>query len=109
MAPALTEPLLELLAPFDMHGAGWVFDGELIALDEHDGRPVQDFAAVGRAVFSRDRAACPRLRCVAFDVLAASGDGEVQSRPGDAGRAVPRQPESCYRGTRDWLDWPQIG
>jgi ATP-dependent DNA ligase len=78
---SLTEPLLDLLAPFATLGAGWVFDGELIALDVHDGHPVQDFAAVGRAVFGRDRAACSRLQYVAFDVLAAGGDGDVQTRP----------------------------
>jgi bifunctional non-homologous end joining protein LigD len=76
----LTEPLRELLAPFETLGAGWVFDGELIALDDHDGRPVQDFAAVGRAVFGRDRTAGSRLQYVAFDVLAAGGDGDIQGR-----------------------------
>ena len=77
---SLTEPLCDLLAPFETLGGGWVFDGELIALDDHDGDPVQDFAAVGRAVFGRDRTACSRLQYVAFDVLAA-GDGDVQTRP----------------------------
>ena len=36
---SLTEPLSELLAPLAALGAGWVFDGELIALNDHDGRP----------------------------------------------------------------------
>jgi hypothetical protein len=66
-----TEPLLELLAPFAALGDGWVFDGELIALDDHDRRPIQNFAAIGRAVFGRDGAAAARLHYVAFDPLAA--------------------------------------
>ena len=48
---SLTEQLRELLEPFSALDAGWVFDGELIALTNRDGRPAQDFAAVGRAVF----------------------------------------------------------
>jgi ATP-dependent DNA ligase len=95
---SLTEPLLDLLAPFETLGAGWVFDGELIALDDHDGHPVQDFAAVGRAVFGRDRTACSRLQYVAFDVLAAGGDGDVQTRPWrDARRPLPTGPSATHR------------
>jgi ATP-dependent DNA ligase len=78
---SLTEPLRELLAPLEALGSGWVFDGELIALDDHDGRPVQDFAAVGRAAFGRDRTACSRVQYVAFDVLATGDGGDVQTRP----------------------------
>ena len=62
---SLTASLGELLAPFAALGAGWVFDGELIALSDRDGSPVQDFAAVGRAVFGGDRgaiAACTTSR-----------------------------------------------
>ena len=51
---SMTEPLDELLEPFSALDTGWVFDGELIALADRDGDPVQDFAAVGRAVFGRD-------------------------------------------------------
>jgi ATP-dependent DNA ligase len=68
---SLTEPLRELLAPFAAFRDGWVFDGELIALDDRDGRPFQDFAAVGRAVFGGDRGAAAGLHYVAFDLLAA--------------------------------------
>jgi ATP dependent DNA ligase domain len=80
-ARALTEPLGELLAPLGALGAGWVFDGELIALDDRAGDPVQDFAAVGRAVFGSGRAASARLHYVAFDLLAAGDDGDIQHQP----------------------------
>ena len=94
---SLTEPLRELLAPFAALGDGWVFDGELIALDDCDGRPVQDFAAVGRAVFGRDRAAAARLHYVAFDLLAA-GDAATSNTAlaaayRAAGRPLPRRRE----------------
>jgi ATP-dependent DNA ligase len=62
-------------------GAGWVFDGELIALSDRDASPAQDFAAVGRAVFGGDRDAVARLHYVAFDVLAAGDAGDIQARP----------------------------
>ena len=78
---SLTEPLRDLLAPLGALGAGWVFDGELIALDESDAIPVQDFAAVGRAVFGGHSDAVARLHYVAFDVLAAGDDGDIQARP----------------------------
>jgi ATP-dependent DNA ligase len=78
---SLTEPLRELLTPFSALGAGWVFDGELIALEDRAGHPVQDFAAVGRAVFGRDRAASGRLHYVAFDLLTAGDQGDIQHRP----------------------------
>jgi ATP-dependent DNA ligase len=48
---------------------GTILDGELNALSEQDGRPVQDFAAVRRAVFTADIASQRMLRYVAFDVL----------------------------------------
>jgi ATP-dependent DNA ligase len=66
---SLTEPLRELLAPFSALGAGWVFDGELIALADRDNGPVQDFAAVGRAVFGGDTDARSRRHYVTFDLL----------------------------------------
>jgi bifunctional non-homologous end joining protein LigD len=78
---SLTEPLRELLAPVAALSDGWVFDGELIALGDHNGRPVQDFAGVGRAVFGRDRAAASRLHYVAFDLLAAGNAGDIQHAP----------------------------
>ena len=77
----MTEPLRDLLASFEALGAGWVFDGELIALDDRGGGPVQDFAGVGRAVFGRDRAAAARLHYVAFDLLAAGNAGDIQDLP----------------------------
>jgi len=78
---SLTEPLRGLLAPLGSLGAGWVFDGELIALEDRAGHPIQDFAAVGRAVFGRDRAANARLHYVAFDLLAAGDAGDIQHHP----------------------------
>jgi ATP-dependent DNA ligase len=78
---SLTKPLRELLAPFSALGAGWVFDGELIALADRDGGPVQDFAAVGRAVFGGDTEARSQLHYVAFDVLLTDGGGDVQCQP----------------------------
>jgi hypothetical protein len=58
-----------------------VFDGELIALSDRGGDPVEDFAAVGRAVFGHDPAAAAQLHYVAFDVLAAGARGDVQHHP----------------------------
>jgi bifunctional non-homologous end joining protein LigD len=78
---SLTADLGELLAPLAELGAGWVFDGELIALSDRDGSPVQDFAAVGRAVFGGDQEAIARLHYVAFDVLAAGATGDIQAHP----------------------------
>jgi bifunctional non-homologous end joining protein LigD len=78
---SLTASLGELLAPMTAAGAGWVFDGELIALSERDGSPVQDFAAVSRAVFGGDKEAIARLHYVAFDVLAAGDGGDIQALP----------------------------
>ncbi len=79
---SLSSRLEQLLAPVVEHlGHGWVFDGELIALGDCDGRPVQDFAAVGRAVFGGDQDAIDRLHYVAFDVLVAGEIGDVRSWP----------------------------
>jgi bifunctional non-homologous end joining protein LigD len=78
---SLTEQLRELLEPFRALGAGWVFDGELIALTNRDGRPAQDFAAVGRAVFGGASEARAQLHYVAFDLLAAGTDNDIRSQP----------------------------
>jgi ATP-dependent DNA ligase len=78
---SMTEPLRELLTPFSALGAGWVFDGELIALADRDGGPVQDFAAVGRAVFGGDAEVRSQLHYVAFDVLLAGTGGDVRCQP----------------------------
>jgi bifunctional non-homologous end joining protein LigD len=78
---SLTANLGELLAPMAAVGAGWVFDGELIALSDREGSPVQDFAAVGRAVFGGDQEAIASLHYVAFDVLATSDGGDIQASP----------------------------
>jgi ATP-dependent DNA ligase len=51
-----------------------VFDGELVAVAERDGCPVQDFAAVSRAVIGGSTVAMSRLQFVAFDVLASAGE-----------------------------------
>ena len=75
---SLSASLGELLAPLAGLGAGWVFDGELIALTDRAGSPTQDFAAVGRAVFGGDQEAIARLHYVAFDVLAAGDGGDIQ-------------------------------
>jgi ATP-dependent DNA ligase len=50
-----------------------VFDGELVAIAEREGRPAQDFAAVTRAVFAGE-ARGARLQFVAFDILRHSGE-----------------------------------
>src|ERR1019366_8405397 len=71
---SLTGPLGELLDPFSGTPPGSVFDGELVVIAERDGHAVQDFAAVGRAVFTRDRAAATQLRFVAFDLLELAGE-----------------------------------
>ena len=76
----LTARLGSLLAPFTDVAPGTTFDGELVAVTERDGQPAQDFAAVTRAVFTGRHAATERLRFVAFDVLAVSGQ-DVRPRP----------------------------
>jgi bifunctional non-homologous end joining protein LigD len=77
----LTTRLGDLLDPFIDVAPGSVFDGELVALTQRDGRPVQDFAAVGRAVFGANDAAAQCLHYVAFDLLAGPGVGDLRSRP----------------------------
>ena len=71
---SLTGRLGRLTAAFEEAPAGSVFDGELVAIAERDGRPVQDFAMVGRAVLRGDIAAAEHLRFVAFDLLALAGE-----------------------------------
>ena len=53
-ATNLTARLGALTAAFAHAPAGSVFDGELVAVSERDGHPVQDFAAVCRAVMRGD-------------------------------------------------------
>jgi bifunctional non-homologous end joining protein LigD len=65
----LTGNVGDLLAAFAGVAPGTVFDGELVALSERDGRPAQNFAVVCRAVLSNDSRAAEQLRYVAFDVL----------------------------------------
>jgi DNA ligase 1 len=77
---SLTARLAELLAPFAEVPAGSVFDGELVAIAERAGRPVQDFAAVGRAVFGGVAAAAAQLRFVAFDLLELAGE-DLRQQP----------------------------
>ncbi len=77
---SLTARLGGLAATFDQTPAGSVFDGELVAIAERDGRPVQDFAMVARAVLRGDMAAAQHLRFVAFDLLALAGE-DLRGRP----------------------------
>jgi ATP-dependent DNA ligase len=77
---SLTGRLGALTAAFADTPAGSVFDGELVAIGERDGRPVQDFAMVARAVLRGDIAAAEHLRFVAFDLLALAGE-DLRGRP----------------------------
>jgi ATP-dependent DNA ligase len=58
----LTGNVGDLLAAFAGVAPGTVFDGELVALSERDGRPAQNFAVVCRAVLSNDSHAAEQLR-----------------------------------------------
>jgi bifunctional non-homologous end joining protein LigD len=71
---SLTARLGDLTDAFAEAPPGSVFDGELIVVSERDGRPVQDFAAVCRAVLRGDATAAEDLRFVGFDVLALDGE-----------------------------------
>jgi ATP-dependent DNA ligase len=71
---SLTGRLGRLTAAFEDAPAGSVFDGELVAIAQRDGRPVQDFAMVSRAVLRGDIAAAEHLRFVGFDLLALAGE-----------------------------------
>jgi bifunctional non-homologous end joining protein LigD len=76
----LTARLGRLAAAFADAPAGSVFDGELVAISEQGGRPVQDFAAVCRAVLRGDASAAEDLRFVGFDLLALGGE-DLRDRP----------------------------
>ena len=77
---SLSEQVPQILEPFCAMPPGTIVDGELVALAELDGCPVQDFAAVRRAVFNGDTEAASRLRFVAFDLLSV-GATDLRSRP----------------------------
>jgi ATP-dependent DNA ligase len=70
---SLGDRVSQILEPFGEMPAGTIVDGELVALGERGGRPVQDFASVRRSVFSGDAQAGGRLRFVAFDLLMIGG------------------------------------
>jgi bifunctional non-homologous end joining protein LigD len=76
---SLTAGLTGLVAECGQLPAGTVLDGELVAIAERDGRPVQDFSAVRRAVFNGDPDATATLRYVAFDLLTSDGQ-EIRDR-----------------------------
>ena len=69
----LTGSVGDLLRAFVDVRAGTVFDGELVALTERDGRPAQNFAAVRRAVLNGDAQAAGLLHYVAFDLQRRDG------------------------------------
>jgi ATP-dependent DNA ligase len=69
-----------VLAPLGEALRGTVVDGELVALSSCDGRAVQDFGAVCRAVLQADAVAASKLHLVAFDLLELGGD-DVRSLP----------------------------
>jgi ATP-dependent DNA ligase len=77
---SLTPRVGGLAAAFGEAPAGSIFDGELVVVTERGGRPVQDFAAVSRAVLRGDATATEDLRFVAFDVLALDGE-DLRGRP----------------------------
>jgi bifunctional non-homologous end joining protein LigD len=70
----LTGRLGGLTEAFAETPAGSLFDGELVAVSEREGRPVQDFATVGQAVLRGDIAAAESLRFVGFDLLVIAGE-----------------------------------
>jgi ATP-dependent DNA ligase len=76
----LTARLGALTAAFADAPPRSVFDGELVALGGHGGRPVQDFAAVCGAVLRGDASAAKDLWFVGFDLLALGGD-DLRGRP----------------------------
>jgi ATP-dependent DNA ligase len=77
---SLGDRLGSLLVPLTEAPRGTVFDAELVALSSQDGRVVQDFAAVCRAVLHGDGAAARQLHLVAFDLLEVAGD-DLRSLP----------------------------
>lgn len=77
---SLTGRLGGLIAAFADTPASSVFDGELVAIAERGGRPIQDFAMIARAVMRGDIAAAEHLRFVGFDLLALAGE-DLRGRP----------------------------
>jgi ATP-dependent DNA ligase len=69
-----------LTAAFAGAPPGSMFDGELVAISGQGGRPVQNFAAVCRAVLRGDASAAEDLRFVGFDLLALEGE-DLRGRP----------------------------
>jgi hypothetical protein len=85
--------------------AGTLLDGELVALVAGpDQRPVQDFAAIGRAVTGSDVTAQRRLRFVAFDAPRAGERTSPGARGTNATNAYaicsPTPTHGCARSTR---------
>ena len=101
---SLTGRLGELIAAFADTPAGSVFDGELVAVSEREGRPIQDFAMVGRAVLRGDVAAAEYLRFVGFDLLALAGEDlrgrQWRERDQAAGRGAARSAVWCGGSSR---------
>jgi ATP-dependent DNA ligase len=77
---SLTAQLGSLTDAFAQAPPGSVFDGELVVVSDRGGRPVQDFAAVCRAVLRGDAVAAEGLRFVGFDLLALGGE-DLRGRP----------------------------
>jgi ATP-dependent DNA ligase len=77
---SLTSRLSDLLEGLTAAPAASVFDGELVSLTARDGKVIQNFAAVCRAVLNGDVAAAAHLHLVAFDVLELGGE-DLRARP----------------------------
>ncbi len=77
---SLTSLVGGLTAAFADVPPGSVFDGELVVVTERGSRPVQDFAAVRRAVLRGDATATDDLRFVVFDVYSLDGE-DLRGRP----------------------------
>lgn len=104
---SLTDRVPDIVEAFGDAAPGTVVDGELVATAEVHGHPVQDFAAVRRAVFNADRTAAARLTFVAFDLLSIEQE-DVRGQPwadrderlratlpcGDTVRVIESQPVS---------------
>lgn len=86
---SLSDRIGPLLAAFAPVPRDTVFDGELVALSACDGRPIQDFPAVTRAVFTGAPAAVASLTFVGFDVLRLAGADQC-ARPWHQRDAVLR-------------------
>jgi ATP-dependent DNA ligase len=89
----LTGSVGDLLGAFVDVLGGTIFDGELVALTERDGRPAHNFAAVCRAVLNGDAQAARLLHYVAFDLQRRGGAdlrGETwRVRRGHLGEVLP--------------------